>query len=352
MRPQPAKWLMGPVLLAWMGFFAPSPAEADPQQTLQVAGDPTPASQPSPKLAVATDEPPSNWYVLQPGIWPEADRFIGLLQIGLIESRSDRFYGLAQVSFGASQAREAYALVQLGLYRTITTEALYGPLAWSLYWNDAELMAGGVQLAPRNSARRFIGIGQIGAYNLVGGPLDENSWKESEQEKIRFIGLLQLGAFNKVNIGSFVGLARIGGVNVIVGKNLVTVAQIGLWNYVHNTFYGALDIGVVNLAWDHNALLQAGAFNGLRNFRGALQVGAANYTLEDWSGLLQVGVANIVGDELAGAQLGAFNYARDTKGVQIGVVNYTQSLKGVQVGVVNIARSGGLPVSPAFNIGF
>lgn len=100
-----------------------------PRQPLQIAADPFPPPPPPPPPPHLPPPPPPepekphNWYVLHPGIFPEAVTFAGLMQFGLAQSTAKDFYGILQFAPYKSEAGTFVGLAQVGLGVTEAKES-------------------------------------------------------------------------------------------------------------------------------------------------------------------------------------------------------------------------------------
>ena len=359
---------------------APEPAEPV---------EPVPPDEPPPP---PPDEPKpraQDRHVLHAGLEAEADTFAGVAELGLATSTAEAFYGGFQLGGWRTEARTFVGGLAFAVRKNTALEAFYGLAQLSLVGNEAREMVGLVQVAPRNDAGGFVGLGQLGLLNMAAVEDD------SRDSSLTHVALARVGLGNVTHddtyLGLELGLGNLGGhahahslahvavANLfpegdvttgaqlsavsIVGKDFTGGVQVGVLAGTLGTFSGLGQVGVVSYVGnnlyrevfgihvdngdnDHETfrgIVQAGAFSMVdHDFRGALQTaGLATFVDHKAYAFAQVAPLNYVGKHFYGvAQVGALNLTdRFTGAFQIGVASYVdKDLVGVQLGAADLAQ--------------
>ncbi|MBK8216021.1 MAG: hypothetical protein IPK71_20020 [Myxococcales bacterium] len=364
------------------------PPDGTPETPQEVEPDPPPYVPPPPP----PDDPPPRTpdrHVLHAGLEAEAGTFAGVAELGLATATADAFYGGAQVASWRTEARTFVGGLAFAVRKNTVLDTFYGLGQLSLVGNEARDMIGLVQIAPRNDAGGFVGVGQIGLLNMAAAEDD------SRDSSLTHVALGRVGLGNVTHddtyLGLELGLGNLGGrahahslahvavANIfpegnvttgaqlsavsVVGEDFTGGVQVGLLASTIRTFSGLGQVGVVSYVGnnlyrevfgihvdngdnDHETfrgLVQAGAFSMVdHDFRGVLQTaGLATFVDHEAYAFAQVAPLNYVGKHFCGVtQIGALNLTdRFTGAFQVGVASYVdKELVGVQLGVADLSN--------------
>ncbi|MFO0637955.1 MAG: hypothetical protein U0183_01990 [Polyangiaceae bacterium] len=374
-----------------VGTVRPLPAGPDetPEPTEPV--EPVPPDEPPPPPPPPDDPKPGaeDRHVLHAGLEAEADTFAGVAELGLATATAEAFYGGFQLGGWRTEARTFVGGLAFAVRKNTAHDAFYGLAQLSLVGNEAREMVGLVQIAPRNDAGGFVGLGQLGLLNMAAAEDD------SRDSSLTHVALARVGLGNVTHddtyLGLELGLGNLGGhahahslahvavANLfpegsvttgaqlsavsLVGEDFTGGVQVGLLAGTLRTFSGLGQVGVVSYVGnnlyrevfgihvdngdnDHETfrgLVQAGAFSMVdHDFRGVLQTaGLATYVDHEAYAFAQVAPLNYVGKHFYGVtQVGALNLTdRFTGAFQVGVASYVdKELVGVQLGVADLSN--------------
>jgi hypothetical protein len=364
------------------------PPDGTPETPQEVEPDPPPYVPPPPP----PDDPPPRTpdrHVLHAGLEAEAGTFAGVAELGLATATADAFYGGAQLASWRTEARTFVGGLAFAVRKNTVLDTFYGLGQLSLVGNEARDMIGLVQIAPRNDAGGFVGVGQIGLLNMAAAEDD------SRDSSLTHVALGRVGLGNVTHddtyLGLELGLGNLGGrahahslahvavANIfpegnvttgaqlsavsVVGEDFTGGVQVGLLASTIRTFSGLGQVGVVSYVGnnlyrevfgihidngdnDHETfrgLVQAGAFSMVdHDFRGVLQTaGLATLVDHEAYAFAQVAPLNYVGKHFYGvAQVGALNVTDRFSGAfQAGVASYVdREIVGAQLGVAQLAN--------------
>jgi hypothetical protein len=364
------------------------PPDGTPETPQEVEPVPPPYVPPPPP----PDDPPPRTpdrHVLHAGLEAEAGTFAGVAELGLATATADAFYGGAQLASWRTEARTFVGGLAFAVRKNTVLDTFYGLGQLSLVGNEARDMIGLVQIAPRNDAGGFVGVGQIGLLNMAAAEDD------SRDSSLTHVALGRVGLGNVTHddtyLGLELGLGNLGGrahahslahvavANIfpegnvttgaqlsavsVVGEDFTGGVQVGLLASTIRTFSGLGQVGVVSYVGnnlyrevfgihidngdnDHETfrgLVQAGAFSMVdHDFRGVLQTaGLATLVDHEAYAFAQVAPLNYVGKHFYGvAQVGALNVTDRFSGAfQAGVASYVdREIVGAQLGVAQLAN--------------
>lgn len=371
-----------------VGTVRPLPAPDETPEPPEPV-EPVPPEEPPPP---PPDEPKpraQDRHVLHAGLEAEADKFAGVAELGLATATAEAFYGGFQLGGWRTEARTFAGGLAFAVRKNTALDAFYGLAQVSLVGNEAREMVGLVQIAPRNDAGGFVGLGQLGLLNMAAAEDD------SRDSSLTHVALARAGLGNVTHddtyLGLELGLGNLGGrahahslahvavANIfpegsvttgaqlsavsVVGEDFTGGVQVGLLASTIRTFSGLGQVGVVSYVGnnlyrevfgihvdngdnDHETfrgLVQAGAFSMVdHDFRGVLQTaGLATFVDHEAYAFAQVAPLNYVGKHFYGVtQLGALNLTdRFTGAFQVGVASYVdKELVGVQLGVADLSN--------------
>jgi hypothetical protein len=244
--------------------------------------------------------PTRNRLFFDAGDYVSTSRFVGLLQLGLVQAHAGTFVGLARVAPKTATYGSHAGVVDLA-FVSARDDAFAGALLVSTWRARSEHFVGLVELAPFASTRRFDGVAQVGLFNDVAS-MDDGSCP--------YVALAQLGGLNR-------------------DACMVAALRLGLYNASSATFHGGLDLGVVNRTQRFEGVAEVGVVNvgrdaardvvtlslanlGARDFAGVAELGVFTWNARSFEGVVEAGVVNLAGSNWSGVvQIGVLNEVGD-----------------------------------------
>lgn len=136
--------------------------------------------------------------------------------------------------------------------------------------------------------------------------------------------------------------------NVINGR--ARLLQFGAVNYDRADTKG-VQFGLVNRDTEFAGVQFAGIVNWNDTASYGVQFGLVNANQDEFSGASLAGLVNY-SKTSTGLQLGLLNVAYEATGFQLGLINACDTMRGVQIGLVNLIAESTLPIMVIANASF